>query len=99
MRKSTTHVALDKQPNRFTIHERTHVLAIHDNVRKLEYRLYSYGTQRHNDDWSGLDAHALVDWLNERALGYPRNDRIAHACKVKGATAAEAINEPPFEFS
>jgi hypothetical protein len=84
MRKATTHVALDREPNRFTIHERTHVLSIHDRERGLEFPLYSHGQSRHDAGWTGQEAAALADWLNERAAGYPRSPNIDHQCKLKG---------------
>lgn len=93
MRKAATHVALDKQPNRFTVHERTHVLAIHDNERCLEFPLYAYGAERHSHAWNGLDANALADWLNERAAGYPRSPNIDHLSKLKGEIL-NALNAP-----
>lgn len=86
MKKATTHVALDQPTERFTLHSR-HIggLFVHDNARQTEVPLYSAATgNRHDHAWNGLDAVALVDWLNQRAAGYPPSDRLGYLRKVNG---------------
>lgn len=100
MKKSTSTVFSSSTPSRFTVHQRTHVVAIHDTTLKVEHRLYSYGVERHNHPWIATEVDALADWLNERAAGYPRNLRIDSDGRVKGVIAASSsINEPPWLIS
>lgn len=89
MRKSTTHVALDKKPNRFTVVKRFNSVTqaatvIHDNLRRTEHPIYLMGQTRHDAPWTGQDLDSLVNWLNERAAGYPRNPMLNHHCKMTG---------------
>jgi hypothetical protein len=76
VKKSTTHVPLDKETERYTVHSRGEIgnftTAIHDTKTKKETILWSaVDGNRHWFPWTGVDAHALCDWLNERARGYP----------------------------
>lgn len=89
MRKSTTHVALDVKPLRFTVHDRPGVLAIHDGRTRREHVLYSYVSgNRHGHCWCGVEAHQLASWLNERSAGYPPSADVGYLTKAKGMQRA-----------